>query len=376
VLRLYLDAHDGASLIPCPQCGRPLLLGAQRMGRWLVGYRRGFRVRPGQQAMLVCPAYDCTYSEDVLIASVPHDAVIYSAVKAAWNFSLEERSHQRTLDEVHQMIHRLRKQYTQGGHPKLPSAVRFWREHLGFMRWNIKEYLQRSFKEGCQVHCEGKGWAEQGNVKVLMEHGVMLERSDTGETVFIRAGDLRGVAYKGGVWEHQPSRFDFGRKRPHRPATHPVFTPTHYVIIDGCPLILDGVTTHGLCRVRSDDPRVMEALQLWNPRDEFAYAYGEFPLALAERYYRVIRYCQVRGYRMHLRSFTKNRDFVQLETRDLEAARALLMDRSIQFDGERNALRWWGYFHRDEITGHEEVQVPLSLQRLRKHAAARGGANW
>lgn len=365
MLRLYLDAHDGASLIRCPQCGSPMLLGVRRMGLWLVGYRRGFRVRPGHPAMLVCPAYECPYTEDVVIASTPDDAVIYSAVNAGWKFDLAEQSHQRTLDEMHQIVHRLRRLYSQGGHPKLPSAVRFWRERLGFMHWHIKEYLQRSFKEGCHVYCEGKDWHERGNVKVLMEHGVVLERSDTGETVFIRAGDLRGVAYTG-LWEHRRSHVDFSGERPQHLASHPVFTPLHYVVIDGYPLVLDGVTAYGLCRVRSDDARVMEALQLWNPRDEFAYAYGEFPLALAERCYRVIRYCHVRGYRLHLRSFTKNRDVVQLETRDLETARALLMDRSLLFVGERNALRWDGFFHRDEITAQEEIQVPLSLRRLYK----------
>lgn len=357
MLRLYLDAAEGAAAIGCPACGRPLLLGAERMGRLLVGYRGGFSVRPGRRALLVCPGYECKHQEEVEIAGAPADAVPFSALHAAGRFMLEERFHELTLDEMKQELDRLVTLFRQAGSPKLVSAIRYWKERYQFAYWHVLDYLEQSHREGREVVCDGKARSERGTVVALLHDGVLLERSGSGDTILLRAGDLHSVAF---CMQRGPEqRFDFGNRSAVAPGNRPIHTPDRFVVITGQELALDAVTRHGKCRVHTRDREAAGALGLRMAHGDM-YA-GEFPTLFVDRCFLRVRYCQVQGRRLHLQSETRDPDVLQLGTRDLETARALDMHRSLTWIGQRNALRWWRFFHRSEIEKVEEVRVPLRL---------------
>lgn len=355
MLRLFLDYNDGAAIIPCPQCSAPLILGAERRGRWVVGYRGGFGVKPGKTALLICPGFHCGHREPVEIADSTTDAVAYSPSHASGMFQMELRLYEKTLDDLRAEMMRLHERYCESGEPKLPWALRMLKERYQFEYWNIKDYLERSLSEGREVVCEGRGRTERGRVQAVLHDGVLFERTETREVVFLRSGELRSVSFR---MELRPQRFDFGEKS-HRTGHHPIHTPFRFVVVTGFHLGLDTVTRYGLCRVRTHDPVVARAMRMRQVQEGLYL--GEFPSALVERTYRSVRYCHVRGRRLHLLSFTRDPDVFQLETRDFDAARELRMHRAWHWLGQRQALRWWGYFHREEIEEQEELRVPMRL---------------
>lgn len=361
MLRLFLDANDGAGIIPCPVCDRPLLLGVKKMGKFLVGYRGGFCLRPGSRALLVCPDYSCDHEEEVEIARTPADAVVFSALHAAGMYRMAAYRHTDTLAEVAQEIQRLITLHKQGAGDKLLCAIRYWREQYQFKYWQIKKCLEESHEKGREISCQGKNWhSVQGTVRGVLPDGVLLERTANGETVFLRTADL---SYAGFCLRFSPRRFDFGGD------DHAFFgsvrdTPWHFVVIAGHPLALTTFTPFGICRAQTRDVEVARTLNL---RQTMANIYvGEFPTALVERYYLQLRYYRVQGFRLHLLSETGHPGVLQLGTHQMETARALRMHRQWTCVGQRQALRWWRYFEGSEIGEMEEVQVPLRLPRARR----------
>lgn len=354
MLRLFLDSNNGACMLLCPTCRRPLLLGAERMGRLLVGYRGPFRIRPGRRALLVCPTYTCDYQEEVEIARSSADAVIYSPSGAASRFQVDVRDWERTVDELKQEIDRLAEQYERGGHPKLLSAIRFWVEKYRFAYWHVADYLKESYREGREVVCTGKDRSERGKVVALLDDGVLLERAFTGETIFLRAGELQMVAF---IMDWTRNfRFDFGERSGVHTGNHPMHSPTRFAVVSGHTLAVESINRRGICHVKSPDPKVAEVLGLIPSRGTYV---GELPIALLDRLFRRVRYCHVQGHRLYFMSITKDPEILQLGTHDLDTARELKMFRQMTYVGQRHALRWWRYFRRDEISAEEEIQVPI-----------------
>jgi len=367
-MRLYLDERDGTSLITCPCCSRPLLLAAERRGRWVVGYQH-LHLRPGRLAMLVCPDAACDHKEDVEIVATPDDAVIYSSSQAASRWSVQERYWELTLDEIQQRLERLWSLYNQTGNPKLPSAFRFWRERFRFEYWSIMHGLRRGLQEDEDVVLEGKELREQGRVKEIQGRAVLLDRSDGTGTVLVRLGELRQVA---GVlnWPRGDTRFDFGDGLDIQKGNHVLSRSTRFVIVAGCRLELDSVTRHGACHVRTDDAETARDLGL-QPYYQGSWG-GEIPASLVERCFRSIRFCYVQGHRLNFLSVTKDPEIIFLGTRNMETARVLKMRRdSLIFCGQREQLRWHRFFNRSEIERTEEKQIPRDIWELVRYQQKR-----
>jgi hypothetical protein len=361
MLRLYLDANDGASLILCPVCRHPLLLGIQKMKRWVVTYRGWISIRPDTNAMLVCPAYECSHTEAVIIARTPEDAVIYSPLSAADMFAWARRVHHLTLYEFMREMSHVKQLYREKGIPKLPSALRFLRSHFEGKYFDLKEALERSCKEDSEVVCEGKDYYERGRVKAMLHDGVLLERSEGGATILVRAGNLDHATAVGPSFDFE-LEFDFGKDERPGYTSYPIHTPQRFVVIDGHVLHLEKISCHSFCRVSTHNPETGQALDLWSPDGKNFI--GEFPRALIERCYKLIRYGSVEGHRMHVSSFTRDPDVLQLETRDIDVARKFKMCRTFIFFGQRRALRWVRCFHRQEISTLEEIRVPIRLPQI------------
>jgi len=362
MLRIYLDFNEGVSTIPCPTCGRPLLLAAERMGRWTVAYEFGFRVRPGRQVMLVCSGYECEYVEPIEIADKPDDAVILSASRAAACFQNEEEAWRLTLTELWEKINTVTAICRRTGNPKLPAAVRYWRERYSWIYSHVVTYLKRSLDEGSEVVCYGREqYHEQGRVRSLVDDGVMLERSSSGELVHVRLGDLHFAATCMGS---RPRRFDFDGRDALVPGNSVQWTPRLHVVVGGYPLAFDDITSRGLCRVHTRDPEAARALGIFNPR--LSSYPGEFPSVLVERTYLRLRYHWVQGHRLYLLSQTRDPCVLQLATHKLETARALSMRRQWDPILRRKALRWFEFFRTDEIEKSEEIQVPMRLPRRKR----------
>lgn len=369
LLRLYLDYNDGAGHIPCPVCGRPLVLAAERAGRWTVGYGGGFHIRPDHTVMLVCPSFDCDYRETVEITKAADDAVVYSPAHAAGVWRSEMGAWEKPLDEIGEEIVRLTKLHKQTRNLKLPSAIRFWREEYSFVCWLVKEYLEKSLAEGTEIVCEGRGRRERGYVRGILHDGVLFERSKTGETILLRAGDLRMVAICG-QWSNKPDPLDFRDPDEVLPDCHPIYTPTEFVQVAGHTLALNHVTRHNICRVQSEDPAVARFFGLRPTfKDRFS---GEVPLGLVEQCFRLDRHCWVQGYRLHLRAVTTDEAIWQLETQDMDTARALRMHHSYLLSlTEKESPSWVRYFHQQEIQRVEETRTPMEPPRPKPRTRSR-----
>lgn len=348
-------------MILCPVCRRPLLLAADYRGRWVVSYRT-LALRSGRAAMLVCPDMGCDYVEPVRIAAAPDDAVVYSSAQAAFLWSRHEDAYEQTLGQLHERLTDLAAIYEKTGNPKVPSAVRYWRDRYRMTYANVTQPLKRAYKERAEVCLEGTGGRQYGRVTALLKHGVHLEQSDGSGRVTVQLADLSHVF---SVWRlfDKRQRFDFSDPAERRPDTRPVSRPTTCVIIDGCRLGLQSVTRRGICRVETADPetaRDLGLVQIFPP-----WYYGELPAGLVERCFRTIRFAYVKGYRMRVRSATNDPEVVQLETREMEAARALKMAQNwLIWNGERHQLKWCKLFHRDEIEYWEEKQLPRQIWEM------------
>jgi hypothetical protein len=211
MLRLFPDYNDGTSELRCPVCHRRLVLAAERMGRMVITYDHGFRIRPGRPALLVCPDYDCPYREPVEIAASAADAIPFEPIAGGRTFFLEQHLHDYTFGEVGAELQRLSALYKQTGNPKLPAAVHCWRQHYQYQYWNIRRYLTESFAEDKRVSLEfGKDAPGLlGKVRGLLHDSFLFERTDNGQTVLLNTADLRSVAF---AWDREwkPDRFDFG----------------------------------------------------------------------------------------------------------------------------------------------------------------------
>ena len=348
-------------MILCPECRRPLLLAADYRGRWVVSYR-ALALRRGRMAMLVCPDMACDYVEPVRIAAAPDDAVVYSSSQAAYLWSRQERAHEQTLGQLHERLTGLAALYEEPGNPKAPSAVRYWRDQYRMTYANVVQPLKRAYKEGTEVLLEGAGGRQRGRVTALLKHGVHLERSDGSGRITVRLSDLYRVYAIWTLFDKRP-RFDFSDPAERRPETHTVQRPTTFVMIDGYRLGLLSVTRRGVCRVETADPETARDLGLVQISPPWYY--GELPAGLVERCFWTIRFAYVKGYRMRLRSATNDPDVVQLETREMEAARTLKMAQHWLFwNGERHQLKWWKFFHRNEIDYWEEKQFPRQIWEM------------
>jgi len=363
LLRLYLDQNEGVASVRCPVCSRLLLPAAKRMGRMVVAYGGGFVARPGARVLLVCPSYECDYQEPVEIARTPQDAVVFSTVRAASRWQQHERMYQRTIGEIRQEIERLIGLYEQTANPKVPSAVKQWREKLGFSVHMARDYLERSYREDCEIYCRTKETEMRGKVKALLQDGVLFERVNNGGTVLIQTDDVHNVAMSGVAF--RPLRFDFSdRSNRVQPGIRTQSLCRYFVVYGGQSLCYGGITKHGICSAHTEDPAVAHALGL--PLDENSAYHSEFPAALADRWYILLRYCWVKGHRLYVTSFTTDPDVLELETRNLAAAQELHMRRAWTWCGQREALRWQRLFHRSEIEDEEEREVPIRMPRARR----------
>ncbi len=368
-MRLFLDEREGAGAIPCPDCGKPLLLAAERRGRWVVGFQY-LHLRPGRQAMLVCSDIGCDYREEVQIVDTPDDAVIFSSSNAASFWSWTERSHKLTIGDLHTKLDQLVTLYERTENPKIPSAIRFWRDRYRFTYGSIKHHIKRCMEDGTEVYLTGKGLIETGTVKALLETAVELEKSDGGGTTLIRLADLHNAACYSRRLFSERVRFDFGDQSDITLGNHTIHTPDRFAIVYGLKVAIDSVTSHGLCRVRTDDPQVAKALLL-HPTFEHFYT-GEVPAAFVERCYKLVRHAYVQGYRLSFISLTRDPNVVQLRTRDMEAARALKMRQERMFwMGQKKRLRWLRFFRLSEIDRFEDKHIPFDIRDMIEAAKPR-----
>lgn len=360
MLRLYLTPTDGIWRIPCPTCGQPLLLGQERRGYWRIGYRQGFSIRPGKRALLVCPDLDCGHVEEAEVAATPADAVVYNPWHAAMAFQTAWHHYDMALSEVWDRLKNLADRYKQTTDPRIPSAIRFWKEEYSLSYWSLYHPLQRSLEQQNEVVCIGKDSREQGRVLLLMKQGLLLERQ-SGEAIYLSLDTLVHI-YAASTWKALTEtglRFDFGSGSTSGCPAHPRDLPTRYAVVGGYSLQLNSVSPSGICEVSTRDPKAARALDLWNGGGEW-YS-GEFPAAVVERIYRVVRYAHVAGHRVLV---TGQNDFgwVRVQTHRLEAAQALRMNRSTRCGLRRRRLRWWKDIPLDEIT-LEVIEIPVGLPR-------------
>lgn len=363
LLRLCLDANEGRGVLPCPACGRPLLLAVNRMGRLLIAWDYFWPLRPGAQAMLICSELECAYTEPVEITRIPADAMVFNPFRAASLWSSQEHTRGRTLRELAAEIERLQLLRRNRPNPKLPSLIHFWRNRYRFLQDFLASTLSQGYDSGEEICCETSTGTERGRVMALMEEGVLLERRNTGELVYLPAGDLHSAWMSGGY--RTPLRLDFAVPDSRPSGLHAVQTVRRYVVIGGHALSYGGVTRFGICPVYTNDPKAAKELGLM-PNGDQSFM-GEFPAVLIERTYLLLRYCYVQGYRLYLEAETNDADWLRLETRDLAAARALHMTRDgLWLFGRRRALRWWRDFRRDEIERVEERQITIRRPRWRR----------
>lgn len=318
--------------------------------------------------MLICPDMECDHREDVEIVASPADAVIFSSSSAGWNWKIHEQWNRLTLSEILIRMNEIAELYRETGNPKLPSFYRFWRWEYRMTYWRIIHPLRKAVGKKDRMVLSGRNLNVQGRIKELLKHSVVVEQSNGAGTKMVSLGDLRNVAH---AWEgpKRPLRFDFATGSEWSGDFHVIQPSTRFVIVTGQRLILNDVTMHGLCRVQTDDEAVAGGLGMTRFPDSYK---GEVPAALVERSFRAIRFGYVQGYRLLVRSVTTNPDIFVLATRNMEAARAFKMHRDEWiWCGEREQLRWWRYFHRDEIERMEEKQIPLALNELIRLAAKR-----
>jgi hypothetical protein len=371
LLRLYLD-REGYTRIPCPTCNRPLLLGAERMGRWVVGWERGLRIRPGAPATLVCSGYACDYVEPVEIARRPDEATRFDGYGAAWQFRQQAAACNRTMHEMAGEIQQLTQRLKAGGHPKLHSAIKFWREQLRQLRSQLSYDVRSSFQEKREVHCEGRDIDETGVITEIRDNGLMLTRKADGTSVFVAASQLRHV-YQ--LWEElmnpesQAYRFNFAPSRRKEFGCHEQFVARDFVVVSGYVLALSNVSTSGICTVATGSVEAARALGLWS--DDGRCFRGELPIGLVERRYMALQYAYVKGHKLYVRAHTTHPDVLVCTTSKLDIAQALQMPRKDCFwDGSRQ-LEWEQYYHRSELDRLETVHVLRPLRRERQKHKAR-----
>jgi len=367
VVKLYLDVNEGASLVPCPRCHSPLLLGFERRGRLFVGYGRGVYLQPGLPALLVCCNYECDHQEPVQIAATPADAVVFSAMHAAGLYKLHVRSWDTTLDELGEQIRDLQDLHRRTGREKLLCAIKALKEEFDYVRHSIRSTLAEASQNGRPVSLMGGAALNlAGRVITTTMRGALLE-CDDGETRLVDAGELCSVAW---AYEppEEPSRFDFGYGSRLPRGAWAIHTPRHCVEIAGHTFNLDNTTNYGICAVHTNDPEVAAELNLWCIyRDRYV---GEFPAALVERHFLRLQYCWVQGHRLRLEAYSRVPDLVLLETHDMATAQALQMHRETMYCiGARQRLSWWRHFTWREIDRVEEIRVPLPLPRARHRRA-------
>ncbi|HYF80374.1 MAG TPA: hypothetical protein VD973_24965 [Symbiobacteriaceae bacterium] len=370
-MRLFLGEGDGAGMIACPACGLPLLLAAERRGRWVVGYNH-LHLRNGRAAMLVCPDLDCHHREDVQIAGTSDDAVVYNSHHAAHLWSETDKQPFETLGERRERLMRIAELHQRTGNPKAPSAYRYWREqYRQTYGWIVPE-LKYALKSQVEVILEGKETSERGRVMDLLADSVLLDRTENHETVLVPLGSLRLVAhYHPAFFPSRKPRFDFHEGPSNRRENHPVSTPTRFAMVSGRRVILSEVSRFGKCLIETPSIEVAQALGLQLRVGDHYQAV--VPAGLLDRCFKSVRWCHVRGHRLELHSATAKPGVLQLRTRSMETARALKMHRQwSQFHmvgrRERQQLRWWGYFHETEIERTEEKQVPLDISEMIRFA--------
>jgi hypothetical protein len=344
------------------------VLAAERMGRMVITYDHGFRIRPGRPALLVCPDYDCPYQEPVEIAATPDDAIPFEPTTGGHSFFHEQHLYELTFGEVQAELQRLAALYKQTGNPKLPAAAHRWRQHYEYQYWNIHRYLTQSYTEDKEVSLEyrrDEPWL-RGKVRGLLHDSFLFERTDTGQTVLVSTADLRSVAFFWD-WSWKPGRVDFGDEHSHRPpqGVHHRQLPSMFLVVSGCTLNFHSVTKYGVCRASTPDAAIAQALHIFNPRD--APYIGEFPPALVDRCYRVIRYARIGTHRLQIACGTDHPEYFVLRTRDLAVARELKMNRPhLRPVVRRPYLYWEGCFHRSELDAIEEIDITVRLPRKRR----------
>ncbi|HYG60932.1 MAG TPA: hypothetical protein VD902_22885 [Symbiobacteriaceae bacterium] len=368
MLRLYLDAHHGISGPRCPNCGQHLLPGAERMGRWVVAYDGRFRARPGSTVWLVCPGYECPYLEPAMIARTAVDAVPYSPAHAAERWKFGHSVWTSSLDELEHELVRLRALYRQNGHPKLLSAIRWFRIQYSSTRAELSDQVEMACEEGYEVKWLGREGGERGRILALMNDRVLFEPTGSGRAVLLPMSDLRDLIYCDEEYL-PPHRYDLGGRTDLPEDVHPVYMPSRFVVIDGHRLVLDSVTRFQVCRVETGDEQVARALNLWKtPRGPFA---GEFPVGVVQRSYHLIRHAHVQGHRLFVEADTNYEDVFYLSTRHLDVARALNMVSRRRHRFRSTGVRWSGFFYRDEISRFEELEATARRPRYRRRRLLR-----
>lgn len=340
-----------------------MLLGAEKMDRWLVAYSPYVRVRrAGRRAMLVCPEYGCDYWEAVDVVRRKADTVIFNPLSAGYAYLSRQNLYGRTLEELSAEISRLKELYRQSRSPKLPSAARAWRERFEFQYSSILRAVHASYEEGRKISLERRAGKVDGWVKEVLKHAVILERADTGELENIRLWDLVS-AYTVMDWKEPKRAFNFGQGIAWPEGVQTYYRATRFLVIGGQTLAFNSVDRYGLCRVHTDDPEVARAFRLIESDRGFV---GEIPGALAEKWFKVLTFVHVQGFRLYVEDFTNHPDWVIVRTRNMEAARQLLLRReSFIRIGPRQQLDWVGPIHRAQVERWEEVQVQIRRRQKR-----------
>lgn len=361
MLHLSIDVNEGVSIIPCPRCGRPLLLGYAKMGRLLVLYDGGVRRSRGP-ALLVCPELTCSHQEPVELVRDSLDAVAFNPFGAYWHFQAQQDSYHRSIAEMDRMMKQYAEQYSETHNPKLPSLIRFWRKRFEYTCSSVTHTVHEAQRKREAVHLVGPNLDETGYVKSIRSDGVVLRRTKTDEEIFCEAGELHSAWMTNPKLALSLKEEDDGPGSRHWYGDIQTINEGHcFAVVDGHTFQIEHALYYGMVRLHTKDAALAKAYGFIESVNDLWV--GEWPAALIQRAYRRIRLCYVHGFRLRIASATTDPDVFQVATSRLHIAEALGMKRpKLIFCTRRGLSRdRFRFFHRREIDRIEELQVPYKL---------------
>lgn len=369
MLHLSIDVNEGAGIIPCPRCGRVLLLGYQKMGRLLVLYDGPVRRSRGP-ALLVCPELDCPHEEPVRLVKDNLDAVAFNPFYASNVFMARCEYRERSIAEMYSLIKRYKREYQETKNPKLPSLIRFWRQRFEYTYSSVKHSVHEAHRKKGKIHLVGPNLDEIGYVKSIDSKGVLLQRSESEEEIFCEAGQLHSA------WLYFTA-FDLAELEDPKSApgsahnygnVRTVHEACCFAVVDGNTFEIERRSFYGWVRLRTKDATLAQAYGFIEI-DPGRYV-GEWPAALVQRAYRRIRLCHVGGRRLRISAATNNPEVFQVETHHYNVAQALGIPWNDFICGSRRGtFRCFNRFYRtSEVDRIEELQVPYKLRLPREWA--------
>jgi hypothetical protein len=355
-MRLHMSEDTGDAL-SCPTCDRELWPAYWTEDRLKVGYWVEFAPPDGQEGLLVCGNFECTYEEPVTFVQSPADAV-------TWNY---EWTYMEFYDQswlgfpqawLLEHIEYLEHLQAQTGQPKLQCGLALCRQEFEERGQEIERWLVEAAK-GYPVTFHAAEETLKGQILGSHDELLILQTPE---------GEVQ-VVPKNLVWQlriEYPRKERKPAKRPSRDGQlrFPLSDP-RYMVVDGYHLRYGEPTEMGgFYRGRCWDPVVAAALKL--REEQPGYWEGAFRAEEIERFYSRNDYVKIKGYWLQELSRNKEPRLVSVRTEDPEVAEAL--DMEPQYAREANEFGGWdgdvfayrGYFSIDEIEETRWAEEPLS----------------